>query len=68
MKKENFIKKIFDFIRKFFIKTCIYIYRFIKYVWYGLIWPIILLVTTSINLLYYETFFFVKFTSFYEKR
>jgi len=27
-----------------FIKLCVCIYRFIKYVWYGLLWPIIFLV------------------------
>ena len=28
-----------------FIKICIYIYRFIKYVWYGLLWPFVFIVT-----------------------
>jgi len=43
--KENLIKKIFSFVKKLFIELCIYIYRFIKYVWYGLLFPIIYLVT-----------------------
>ena len=46
MKKDtNFIKKLFNHIYMFFIKICILIYRFIKYVWYGLLFPIIFLVT-----------------------
>lgn len=43
--KTNIVNKVFGFIRMFFLKMCIYIYRFIKYVWYGLISPIIFLVT-----------------------
>lgn len=27
-----------------FIKLCVYIYRFFKYVWYGLLWPLIFIV------------------------
>lgn len=27
-----------------FVNICIYIYRFIKYVWYGLLWPIVFIV------------------------
>ena len=45
MKNENFIKKIFKSIYSIFIKLCICIYRFIKYVWYGLLWPVVLIVT-----------------------
>ena len=45
IKKTNIFNKIFGFIRMIFLKICIYIYRFIKYVWYGLISPIIFLVT-----------------------
>ena len=45
IKKTNIFNKIFGFIRMIFLKICIYIYRFIKYVWYGLISPIICLVT-----------------------
>lgn len=26
-----------------FIKICIYVYRFVKYVWYGLLWPFMLI-------------------------
>lgn len=44
MKNENFIKKIFKSIYSIFIKLCICIYRFIKYVWYGLLWPVVLVV------------------------
>ena len=43
--KTNIFIKIFGFIRMIFFKICICIYRFIKYVWYGLISPIIFLVT-----------------------
>ena len=45
MKNENFIKKIFNLFYSIFIKLCIYIYRFIKYVWYGLLWPVVFVVT-----------------------
>lgn len=45
MKKENFVVKIFKSIYLIFLKICIFIYRFIKYVWYGLLWPIIFIVT-----------------------
>jgi len=44
MDNTNILTKIFGFVRVFFLKICVYIYRFIKYVWYGLISPIILLV------------------------
>lgn len=44
MKKENFILNFFKLIYSVFLKICIYIYRFIKYVWYGLLCPIILIV------------------------
>lgn len=44
MKKENFLKKIFSIIYACFIKICIYIYRFIKYVWYGILFPIIFII------------------------
>ena len=27
-----------------FLKICVYLYRFIKYVWYGLLWPFVLIV------------------------
>lgn len=36
----NIFKKLYNG----FIKFCIYIYRFIKYIWYGIIWPIFLIV------------------------
>jgi len=45
MKKDSFFKKIFSTVSSIFIKLCICIYRFIKYVWYGLLWPIIFVVT-----------------------
>lgn len=45
VEKTSILGKIFGFIRMVFLKICICIYRFIKYVWYGLISPIILLVT-----------------------
>ena len=41
----NIFNKIFGFVSMIFLKICIYIYRFIKYVWFGLISPIIFLVT-----------------------
>ena len=48
MKKDtNSVKKIFKYIYMFFIKICILIYRFIKYVWYGLLFPIIFIVTIA---------------------
>ena len=34
-----------------FLKISIYIYRFIKYVWYGLLWPVMLLVALISNIL-----------------
>ena len=34
----NLLKKLY----KCFLKLCIYIYRFIKYIWYGIIWPVFL--------------------------
>ncbi len=43
--KNNGLKKLFNKIKMIFTKICIYIYRFIKYVWYGLIFPIIFIVT-----------------------
>lgn len=38
------IKNIITIFYQVFLKICIYIYRFIKYVWYGLLWPLILIV------------------------
>lgn len=38
---KNTIANIFTGLVYLFIKLCIYIYRFIKYVWYGLLWPFI---------------------------
>lgn len=40
----NILNKIFGFVCTLFLKICIYIYRLIKYIWYGLISPIIFLV------------------------
>lgn len=45
MKKSNFISDFFRKIYEAFLKFCIHVYRFIKYVWYAIIWPIILIVT-----------------------
>lgn len=45
VEKTNIFNRIFGFVHMIFLKICIYIYRFIKYVWYGLISPIIFLVT-----------------------
>ena len=45
MKNKNFIKDLLNKIYLYFIKICICIYKFIKYVWYGLLWPIVLVVT-----------------------
>ena len=45
MKKNNFIKNFLIKIYSYFIKFCIYIYKFIKYVWYGLVCPIIFIIT-----------------------
>lgn len=38
---KNTIANIFTGFVYLFIKLCVYIYRFIKYVWYGLLWPFI---------------------------
>ena len=43
-KKSNFLVKIATNVAHLFIKCCIYIYRFIKYVWYGIVWPLIMVV------------------------
>ena len=43
-KNTNYKNTIANIVTGFvylFIKLCIYIYRFIKYVWYGLLWPFI---------------------------
>lgn len=45
MKDKNFIKNFLSKIYLYFMKFCVCIYRFIKYVWYGLISPIIFLIT-----------------------
>ena len=45
MKKENYILKFLKSIYDIFLKFCVCIYRFIKYTWYGILWPIIILVT-----------------------
>lgn len=44
MKQNNILKKILNTIYMIFIKFCIYIYRVIKYIWFAIIWPIILIV------------------------
>lgn len=43
-KDSNFLVKMATNIVHIFIKGCICIYRFIKYVWYGLVWPLIMIV------------------------
>ena len=45
MKKKNFINNLLSKIYLYFMKFCVVIYRFVKYVWYGLISPIIFLIT-----------------------
>ena len=45
MKNKNFIKNFLNKIYLYFMKFCVCVYRFIKYVWYGLIWPIMFLNT-----------------------
>ena len=45
MNKKNSNNTIFNLIKTFFLKICIFIYRFIKYVWYGILWPVILIAT-----------------------
>lgn len=42
--KYDIIGKFFKKIYNFFLKICVGIYRFIKYVWYGLISPIVFFV------------------------
>ena len=42
-KKNNLISNIFSPIINIFIKLCIFVYRFFKYVWYGLLWPFMLI-------------------------
>lgn len=46
MKNKNFIKEFLNKIYLYFMKFCICVYKFIKYVWYGIISPIIFLITT----------------------
>lgn len=48
---KNIPNQIFEFFSDiavgfvwFFIKICIFEYRFIKYVWYGILWPFILII------------------------
>lgn len=43
-KISNLISTIATGFVWIFIKICIYIYRFIKYIWYGLIWPLVFIV------------------------
>ena len=40
----SFFRNTATAIGKFFMNICIYVYRFIKYVWYGLLWPFIFIV------------------------
>ena len=42
----DLIANIFTGFIWIFIKICIYVYRFIKYVWYGLLWPFVFIVMT----------------------
>ena len=41
--KKIFLANIFKIIKYIFMKLCIYIYRFFKYVWYGLLSPFIII-------------------------
>lgn len=41
MKYNKFFSKLIKNIISIFIKICICVYRFIKYIWYGLLWPFV---------------------------
>lgn len=41
---SNIIKDITTGIVKFFLKICVFVYRFIKYVWYGILWPFVFII------------------------
>ena len=43
-KSSNLIFNMTTELKNIFFKICIFVYRFIKYVWYGLLWPIIFIV------------------------
>lgn len=43
-KSPNIFMQIINVIKRIFIRICICVYRFIKYVWYGLLWPLIFIV------------------------
>ncbi len=54
MKSNNFFKSIkngVNILVSIFIKISIYVYRFIKYIWYGLLWPIIFIVVVMSKLI-----------------
>lgn len=42
----DLIANIFTGFLWVFMKLCIYVYRFVKYVWYGLLWPFVFIVMT----------------------
>lgn len=44
MKSNNIIKKILNAVVDFFMTISLYVYKFIKYIWYGLLWPFIFVV------------------------
>lgn len=44
LKSDNFLKKILKAIVNIFMKISLCVYKFIKYIWYGLLWPIIFIV------------------------
>ncbi len=46
----NFIAYLATAFVWLFIKLCVYVYRFVKYVWYGLLWPFILIYIAIISL------------------
>ena len=41
IKNNNILGDISTGFMWVFLKACILIYRFIKYVWYGLLWPFV---------------------------
>ncbi len=44
MKTNNIVKKILNAIVNFFMTISLFVYKFIKYVWYGLLWPLVFIV------------------------
>ena len=48
-KSINFLMKILKSFVNFFFGICIFIYRFIKYFWFGLLWPFIFIIKSIIK-------------------